>query len=101
MVVWRGSGRGTPCHTFLACGRVLTVAGTGIGLALFVVASLLMVFDMRIELAGSGWQPIVSFGDVNDHFSSLEQNRSQHYSRLLPARPAAAESDASLAGSNA
>lgn len=60
------------------------MVATGIALAGFVVASLIIVFDMRVELAGSGWQPIVSFGDVDDHFGVLEQNRSQHYSRHLP-----------------
>ena len=66
---------------------VVTVLVTGIALAVFVIASLIVVFDLRVELAGSGWRPILSFGDPEEHFASLEQNRSQHYSRLLPAGP--------------
>ena len=45
------------------------------------------VFGMRVELAGSGLWPIVSFGDAEEHYETLELNRSQHYSRLLPAAP--------------
>ncbi len=78
---------------------VVIAAVTGLALAAFVVASLVIAFDLRVEMAGSG-QPIVSFGNVEDHFASLEQNRSQHYSRLLPAGPAAAVVDATPASAS-
>lgn len=63
-------------------------------LAAIAIGLLVAVADLRVELAGSGLRPIVSFGDADDHFAALDLNRSQHYSRLLPAgdaaRPAAA-----------
>lgn len=56
-----------------------------LGISAVIVASLVLVFDLRVELAGSGWKPIFIFGDSATHFTELELNRSQHYSRLLPA----------------
>lgn len=56
-----------------------------IGLIAVTVTILFTVFDLRIELAGNGVYPMVSFGHTSDHFDNLELNRSQHYSRLLPA----------------
>ena len=61
----------------LAALAVLAAATAGI---------LHAVFDLRVELAGDLW-PIVSFGDTEEHYDTLELNRSQHYSRLLPAGP--------------
>ena len=57
-----------------------------LALAAVVGGVLVAAFDMRVEVAGGFW-PIVSFGDEEDHYTDLEQNRSQHYSRLLPAGP--------------
>ena len=74
-----------------------------IALAAVVVAAaaaagiLYTVFDMRVELAGSGLWPIVSFGDQEEHYETLELNRSQHYSRLLPAGPPSAPATADAA----
>ena len=73
---------------------------TGVALVVFIIASLVIVFDLRVEMAGSGMRPIVSFGDTDDHFSSLEQNRSQHYSRHLPPSPAGSGSDTNPAVSD-
>ena len=55
-----------------------------VGLAAVTIAVLVSAFDMQIELGGSGTSPMVSFGDPEEHFSQLEANRSQHYSRHLP-----------------
>lgn len=63
----------------------LTVLAAGVAVAAAVAGVLVAVFDLRVELAGSGLWPIVSFGAADDHFAALDQNRSQHYSRLLPA----------------
>ena len=81
---------------------LLTLLAAAVALAVFVAGLLVVFADLRLELAGSGLLPIVSFGDAEEHFDVLELNRSQHYSRLLPAgpRPAAATaagaSDAAL-----
>lgn len=71
--------------------KVLTVLAAGLAGVAAVAGVLVAVFDLRVELAGSGLWPIVSFGAADDHFAALEQNRSQHYSRLLPARAPAAD----------
>ena len=70
-----------------------------LALAAATAGILFGVFDMRVELAGSGLWPIVSFGDAEEHYETLELNRSQHYSRLLPAGPppGAATRDAAAA----
>lgn len=71
---------------------LLTLLAGALAAAVFAAGLLVVFADLRIELAGSGLLPIVSFGDVDEHFDALDLNRSQHYSRLLPAgpRPAAA-----------
>ena len=77
--------------------RSIAIALAAVVVAAAAAAGILFaVFDMRVELAGSGLWPIVSFGDAEEHYETLELNRSQHYSRLLPAGPppAAAASDA-------
>ncbi|MCE2543100.1 MAG: hypothetical protein J4F30_06670, partial [Acidobacteria bacterium] len=61
-----------------------------VALAAATAGILYAVFDLRIELAGSGMRPIISFGDAEEHYETLELNRSQHYSRLLPAGPPSA-----------
>ena len=69
---------------------ILTLLAATVVLVVFVAGLLVVFADLRIELAGSGLFPIVSFGDVDEHFDSLELNRSQHYSRLLPPGPSPA-----------
>lgn len=71
----------------MALAAVVVVAAATAGI-------LVAVFDMRFELAGSGLWPIVSFGDAEEHYETLELNRSQHYSRLLPAGPLPADAAA-------
>ena len=66
---------------------VLAVLGGAVALAVLIGGILVVAFDLNVELAGSGMRPIFTFGDVDDHLATLEQNRSQHYSRLLPAGP--------------
>ena len=66
---------------------MLTAVAAAVGLAVFTAGLLVVFADLRLELAGSGLLPIVSFGDTDEHFDALELNRSQHYSRLLPAGP--------------
>ena len=49
---------------------VTTAAFAGLAIGFLVIA-----FDLRVELAGNGMRPIVSFGDPDDHFARLEANR--------------------------
>ena len=60
----------------------LTLIFTGVTLGVLVT-----VFGLRVELAGNNLRPIFSFADSDEHFADLEENRSQHYSHLLPAAP--------------
>ena len=69
---------------------ILVVLGAALSLAALTVGVLMAVFGMRIEMTGSGMRPIISFDDSDEHFAALEENRSQHYSRLLPAAPVTA-----------
>ena len=69
---------------------VLIVLGGTAALAVLVTGFLVVALDLRIELAGNGIRPIFYFGNAVDHFVALEENRSQHYSQLLPAPPLAA-----------
>jgi len=62
----------------------LALLGGTIALAVIIGGILAIVIDLRIEMSGNGMRPIFTFGDTDDHFSKLELNRSQHYSRLLP-----------------
>ena len=78
--------------------RSIAIALAAVVVAAAAAAGILYwVFDMRLELAGSGLWPIVSFGDEEEHYETLELNRSQHYSRLLPAGPAPAAATAAPA----
>ena len=43
-----------------------------------LLAILIAGFDLRIEFTGSGLRPIFSFGDDDDHFTELENNRSKN-----------------------
>ena len=72
---------------------IVTVLATSLALVAFVIGSLVVIFDLRVERDGSGMRPIVSFGDADDHFEALEHNRSQHYSRHLPPPAPATDSD--------
>ena len=40
-----------------------------------VVTMLVVVFDLRVELAGSGLRPIFSFGDPETHYAALDAHR--------------------------
>ena len=51
-----------------------------------VVTMLVVVFDLRVELAGSGLRPIFSFGDPEAHYAALDAHRSAN---PAPARPTA------------
>ncbi|MCY4659168.1 MAG: PQQ-like beta-propeller repeat protein [Acidobacteria bacterium] len=51
-----------------------------------VVTMLVVVFDLRVELAGSGLRPIFSFGDREAHYDALDAHRA---ALPAPARPAA------------
>ena len=76
---YRPMARGSMLRTaLLSLGYVVAFAAV-------VVGTLVIVFDMRVELAGSATRLIVSFGDENDHYADLEQHRLQHDARLLPA----------------
>ena len=66
---------------------VLFAVGLAVAFVVVAVGVLVVGFDLRMELAGSGMRPFLRFGDPDDHFAELELNRSQHYSRLLPAGP--------------
>ena len=78
--------------------RIAVALAVLVALAVATAGILYAVFDLRIELAGNGMRPIVTFGDAEEHYDTLELNRSQHYSRLLPAGPPpAATSDAAAA----
>ena len=66
---------------------LLLVLGIALGLAAVTLGVLVTLFSMRVEMNGSGMRPIISFDDSEEHFAALEENRSQHYSRLLPVPP--------------
>ena len=66
---------------------VLTVLGGIVALVVIIGGILVVGLDLRVELAGGALGPILSFGSTDDHYVTLEHNRSQHYSRHLPAGP--------------
>ena len=73
-------------------GLVLRVAAGVAILAAFaagVVAMLVVVFDLQIELAGSGLRPIFSFGGPEAHYAALDAHRA---TLDAPARPTATAS---------
>ncbi len=53
-----------------------------------VVTTLVVAFDMQIELAGSGLRPIFSFGDPEVHYAALDANRA---TLPAPGQPAATD----------
>ncbi len=59
----------------LAIVAALTAAGT---------AFLIGVFDLQIEWAGSGFRPLFSFGDPDDHFAGLDADRASQRSAAGP-----------------
>lgn len=66
---------------------LLLVLAAPLMLAAVVVVVLVTAFDLRVELAGSGLRPMFAFGTADARYDQLEDNRSRHYSRLLPAPP--------------
>ena len=66
---------------------VLTVLGGIVAWWVIIGGILVVGLDLRVELAGGALRPIFSFGSTDDHYVALEHNRSQHYSRHLPAGP--------------
>ena len=66
---------------------VLTVLGGIVALVVIIGGILVVGLGLRVELAGGALRPIFSFGSTDDHYVALEHNRSQHYSRHLPAGP--------------
>ena len=66
---------------------ILLVLGVTLSLAAITVGVLIAAFGMRVEMSGNGMRPLLMFDDPEEHFADLEENRSQHYSRLLPAAP--------------
>ena len=66
---------------------LLFVLAAPLMLGAVVVVVLVTAFDLRVELAGDGWRPMLAFGTADAHYDRLEDNRSRHYSRLLPAAP--------------
>ena len=66
---------------------VLTVLGGIVALVVIIGGILVVGLDLRVELSGGALRPIFSFGSTGDHYATLEHNRSQHYSRHLPAGP--------------
>ena len=66
-------------------GRVLAGAAVLAGFAAGVVAILVVVFDLQVELAGSGLRPILSFGGPDAHYAALDASRA---ARSAPDRPA-------------
>ena len=65
---------------------LLTLLGGIIALVVIIGGILVVGFDLRVELAGGALRPIISFGSAEDHYATLDHNRSQHTSRLLPAK---------------
>lgn len=45
------------------------------GFTSVVIVFLVIAFDLRVEIAGGGMRPHFYFGDQDDHFSALEENR--------------------------
>ena len=73
-------------------GSLLVLLGGTVAVVVAIGGILVVGFGLRVELAGSALRPIFSFGSTQDHYATVEDNRSQHYSRLLPAgSPPAAE----------
>ena len=66
---------------------LLFVLAVPLMLVAVVVVVLVTAFDLRVELAGSGLRPMFTFGTTDARYDQLEDNRSRHYSRLLPAPP--------------
>ena len=75
----------TPAKTrFTLVRSIFLVLIVTLLLAVITVGVLVTVFGMQVELRGSR-QPRLVFDDREEHYADLEENRSQHYSHLLPA----------------
>ncbi len=77
---------------FAVGGLVLALGGKQ------AVSRIGATFGVQIEFAGSGIRPILTYGDADSHFADLERNRTQHYSRHLPAGPVATTDGDGAAG---
>ena len=80
---------------FTLVRSIFIVLGVTLSLAAISTGALVAVFGMRIEMRGSGFQPLFSFDDPEEHYTDLEENRAQHYSHLLPAAPVEANPEGS------
>ncbi|MCY4073888.1 MAG: PQQ-like beta-propeller repeat protein [Acidobacteria bacterium] len=58
-----------------------------------VVTMLVVVFDLRVELAGSGLRPIFSFGDPETHYAALDAHRAANPAPTRPNATAARWTD--------
>ena len=72
---------------FTLVRSIFIVLGVTLSLAAISTGALVAVFGMRIEMRGSGFQPLFSFDDPEEHYTDLEENRAQHYSHLLQPPP--------------
>ena len=68
-------------------GTLLFVLAAPLMVGAVVVGVLVTAFGLRVELAGNGLRPMFAFGRAGAHYDQLDDNRSRHYSRLLPAPP--------------
>ena len=71
---------------FTPVRSILLVLVVTLSLGAITVGVLVTVFGMRLEPTG-GKQSRFMLDDPEEHYAALEENRSQHYSRLLPAAP--------------
>ena len=71
---------------FTLVRSIVLVSVVTLSLAAITVGVLVTVFGMGVELRGNR-RPFLVFDDPEEHYADLEENRSQHYSRLLPAAP--------------
>ena len=55
--------------------RALAAVGLLAAFAAGTVVLLVVAFDLQVELAGNGMQPIFSFGGPDDHYAALAANR--------------------------
>ena len=70
--------------------RALAVLVLVAAFAAGTVALLVVAFDLQIELAGNGMQPIFSFGDPDDHYAALAASRAIQPPPAAPATAATA-----------
>ena len=68
---------------------ILKALAAAVALAVFVAGLLVVFADLRLELAGSGLLPIVSFGAADEHFDALDLNPLPALLAVVAGRPAA------------